>query len=82
MNPFSSQLCNLESRMQKEIAEDMLKKRELEAEMRKKASKRIEVDDNSGESFYTKDLLPPSMFHLGGDNYVSIVFFLSHIRSI
>ena len=80
MNRISSQLCNLESRMRREIAEDIFKKRKLEAEMRSKAAKRIKVDDDSGETFYTKDSLPPSMFHLGGDNYVSIVFFLSHTR--
>ena len=79
MKRLSSQLCNLESRMRKEAADDLQKELHLQAELRERASKRIKVDD-SGQAFYTKDSLPSSMFHLGGDNYVSIVFFMSHTR--
>ena len=80
MKRISSQLCILESRMRKEADDNLQKELNLQAEPREKASKRIKVADDSGETFYTLDYLPSSMFHLGGDKFVSIAFFISYTR--
>ena len=66
--------------MRKEAADNLQKELHLQAELREKASKRVKVDDDCGETFYTLDSLPSGMFHLSGDKFVSIVFFISHTR--
>lgn len=79
MKRLNSDICNLESRMRKEAANELHQKLRLQNENKNRIAKRIKVDD-AGETFYTRESLPSNMFHLGDDNYVSIVFFLTHTR--
>lgn len=79
MKRLNTDICNLESRMRKEAANELHQKLRLQNEYENRVAKRIKVDD-SGETLFTRESLPSNIFHLGGDNYVSIVFFLSHTR--
>ena len=78
MKCFSLHLCNLESRMRKEAAENLQKEFHLQAELREKVSRKIKVDDDSGKTFYTTDSLLFKILFLWGGKFLSIAFFLSY----
>lgn len=81
MRHLSSQIWNIESRIRKEVTNDLHQRLQLQVELNNRAAKRTKVDD-SGETFYKRNLLTSDMLHLNGDHYVCsvIVFFLSHRR--
>ena len=59
--------------MRKEAKIDLQNKLRLDAELKLEASKRVKVDDESGEKLYTLESLPTNMLHLGGENFLCIV---------
>ena len=74
MKRISGDICNLESRMRKKIALDLEKELKRQEERKQAAAKKVKIDD-SGAMLFCLESIPPNMFHLGNDNFVSVAFF-------
>jgi hypothetical protein len=81
MKRFSRDMRIHESRMWKKPALDL--KAPVESEEREEeevCTPEKKKFDRRGARLYTMDSLPSTMFHLGEDNFVSIVYFLGQTR--